>query len=240
MNRILIVEDDESISSPLIMFLKHNQFECTLLEDALNVVEKVKQLSPNLVVLDRMLPGGDGVEVCQQIREFSDVPVILLTAKSEEKDRLTGLESGADDYVCKPFSAPELILRIKAILKRSEKESEQQANQLIQLDESINSLVAITPHRNKHSVELTPVECALMRLFLNSPNKVVTREIIKASVYKDHRVVSDRTIDSHVSKLRKKVDKLALAASSKNNHVFIHSVYGTGYKYTPKLLLEDN
>ncbi|MFC4700237.1 response regulator [Glaciecola siphonariae] len=223
MTHVLVVEDEVSIANALKAFLKHEGFECTVLHSALDVTEIVKRYKPDLVVLDIMLPGGDGLEICKELREQTNAPIILLTARASEKDRLIGLQAGADDYVCKPFSAPELVLRIKAILRR--------AAPNVDICNSSNALVLDSERQqarfNKSAVDLTKVEYLLLQTFLSTPNRIYSRSQLMSIIYSDNRVVSDRTVDSHVSKLRKKIQSIS------EEFELIIAVYGSGYKYAP-------
>ncbi len=219
--RILIVEDESKISSLLSDYLTASGFESTVLNNGTVVVPWVREHKPDLVLLDLLLPGRDGMEVCRELRTFSNVPVIMVTAKIEEIDRLLGLELGADDYICKPFSPREVVARVKAVLRRTRGVQVPQAEEL-----------ALDEHRYKamlrnRDLELTAVEFKLLQLLAGSPGRIYNRQQIMQHIYPDDRFVSDRTIDSHVKKLRKKIEEIAPDAD------LIHSVYGVGYKYEP-------
>lgn len=221
MQHILIVEDERSIAEAVRTFLNHAGFHCTLLGTAVDVVPTVERYRPDLIVLDVMLPGGDGIELCRQIREISEVPIIMLTAKTEEAERLQGLEAGADDYVCKPFSAPELVLRVKAILRRRGAVSRKNPKHL-QLDANTQEAKL-----GEVVINLTTLEFALLSTLSANPNRIYSRDAIMNLIYPDHRIVSDRTVDSHVSNLRKKLKLLS------PHHELISGVYGSGYKFSP-------
>lgn len=216
--RILIVEDEPKLASLLNDYLQSNGYTTDCLVDGSQVVPSIRENMPSLVLLDIMLPGTDGMEVCREIRRFSDVPIIMLTARVEEIDRLLGLELGADDYICKPFSPREVVARVKAVLRRS-----QGGISLIQelmLDESRNMAVL-----KGQSLDLTVVEFQLLKLLASDPGRIFTRNQLIDKIYHDHRIVSDRTIDSHIKKLRRKISD-ALPGQE-----FIQSVYGIGYKF---------
>jgi two-component system response regulator BaeR len=219
---IMIIEDEAPIAEAVKRFLNHDGFHCTILNNGLEAVELVTRYQPDLIILDVMLPGGDGMEICRTLRQTTSVPIVLLTARISESDRLEGLQAGADDYVCKPFSAPELVLRVKAILRRGNgRDSWSDSDALI--------LNAETQHAclGTNTVELTTVEFALMSTLVEKPNRIFSRDKLMSVIYKDNRIVSDRTVDSHISKLRKKINAMA------EQDELIVSVYGAGYKYTP-------
>jgi two-component system response regulator BaeR len=217
MMNILIVEDDLEIADSLNMFLHASGFDTEHLASGEKVIETVKDSKPDLILLDVMLPNVDGVTCCKRIREFSDVPIIIMTAKVEEIDRLIGLEAGADDYVCKPFSAMELILRIKAILKRSNKNSSQ--NEFMLNHETYQVFY------QNNVAELTHVEFSLFNLLYSRPRQIFSRNQILDLAYPDSHDISDRTIDTHIKNIRNKVKQLGVENS------VIDSVYGVGYKY---------
>ena len=221
---ILIIEDEEKIAQILVEFLALEGFSASVLSEGSDAVETVKRMAPTAIILDRMLPGIDGLTICKTIRTFSMVPIIMLTARVDEIDRLIGLEAGADDYVCKPFSAREVVARIQVILRRTRFHSES-------LDES-NSLVFrhieldIARFRcicNGESIELTPVEFRLLKTLMTKPGVVYSRDQLMEMAYDDGRVVSNRTIDSHMKNLRQKLTAPNLLCP-------IHAVYGIGYK----------
>lgn len=225
--QILIVEDEQSIAEILAKFAQREGFLSKVLNEGSGVVEYIMQNHVDMLVLDIMLPNKDGLTICREVREFSDIPIILLTAKVNEAERLKGLKAGADDYVCKPFSAPELMLRIKAILKRSanlptHNRVASLVESALKIDEE-QMIVVI----NDNSAPLTMVEIALLKLLSNAPNRVYSRDTIMDKIYSDFRVVSDRTVDSHISKLRKKLNNLS------PDHEYLCSVYGAGYKFIP-------
>jgi two-component system response regulator BaeR len=217
--KILIVEDEEKLAALLHDYLRQNGFDAHRLSNGLEVVTWVREHSPNLILLDLMLPGRDGIEICKNIRTFSSVPIIMVTARVEEIDRLLGLELGADDYICKPFSPREVVARVKSVLRRSGSEQTIQANGLI-LDES-RYRATLTGN----DLDLTAVEFKLLQFLVASPGRIYSRQQLMDQIYHDQRTVSDRTIDSHIKKLRKKIASVDPAVE------LIHSVYGVGYKF---------
>jgi len=160
------------------------------------------------------------MSICKEFRKTSDVPIILMTALVEEVDRLLGLESGADDYVCKPFSLREMVARVKAILRRTQKTRLAEANDRVAVD-----LTSARVTIDGEDCKLTAVELKLLDVLYNKPGQIFNRTQLMNLIYPDGRIVSDRTIDSHVKKLRQKLDSL------KAGEPFIHSVYGLGYKF---------
>ena len=225
-SRILIVEDEDKIAQILVDYLKNDGFETQVLNTGLDAVETVKTTEPDLVILDLMLPEKDGVSICREVRQFSNVPIMMLTAKVDEVDRLIGLELGADDYVCKPFLPREVVARVKTILRRAQ--STQSTNDSIGKQLSYRSITLQCDRYvcliSNQRVELTPVEFRLLQTLMSSPGRVFSRDVLIQSSYSDGRVVSDRTVDSHVKNLRKKVSAVT------GSEELIHSIYGVGYK----------
>lgn len=219
--RILLVEDEAKLTVLLSDYLKASNFDVSILYEGTGVVAWVREQRPDLILLDLMLPGRSGVEVCKEIRSFSSVPIIMVTAMVEEIDRLLGLELGADDYVCKPFSPREVVARVKAVLRRAHDGQTYQAQGLV-LDK--NSYRASLHGRN---LGLTAVEFKLLQLLVEHPGRIFNRKQIMESIYQDDRFVSDRTVDSHIKKLRRKIEVVDPQAT------LIHSVYSVGYKYEP-------
>jgi len=219
---ILIVEDEQDLAEILSDYLISENFNTTLIGDGEAALSAIRNHSWDLVILDLMLPKLDGLSVCREVRKHSQVPIIMTTAKVEEIDRLLGLEVGADDYICKPFSPREVVARVKAVLRRSNSSSEP-SNNLLQLNKD-----ALSVSINNQNVELTSIEFRMLETLANNRHKVVSRDLLLKNAYTDHRVVSDRTMDSHITKLRKKLQQI-------HAQEIIHSVYGVGYR----LQIED-
>lgn len=217
-NRVLIVEDEPKLASLLSDYLQSSGYKTETIMDGLQVIPALKLNMPSLMLLDVMLPGKDGMEICKEVRRFSEIPIIMLTARVEEIDRLLGLELGADDYICKPFSPREVVARVKAVMRRS-RGGVIQSEELV-LDESRNTAIL-----KGQTLDLTVVEFQLLKLLASDPGRIFTRNQLIDRIYHDHRIVSDRTIDSHIKKLRRKISD-ALPGQE-----FIHSVYGIGYKF---------
>ena len=226
MERILIVEDEPKIADLLQKYLQNANFQTDWLANGTEVSTWVKAHSPALILLDVMLPGKDGLSVCKDIRQFSGIPIIMLTARVEEIDRLLGLELGADDYICKPFSPREVVARVKAVLRRWES-----VTHASQTDTAPGALVLerdrLIVRSGQAEVSLTLVEFELLEILYKQPGRIFGRDQLMSKVYSDNRIVSDRTIDSHIKKLRKKLSDIA------PDQEWIHSVYSVGYKFEP-------
>lgn len=217
---ILVVEDEKKLATLLIDYLLQAGFSASHLANGLEVVPQVREEGPDLILLDLMLPGQDGLEICKEIRTFSNVPIIMITARVEEIDRLLGLELGADDYICKPFSPREVVARVKAVLRRSDNGATIQAEGLL-LDES---RYQATLHGN--DLDLTTVEFKLLAYLAANPGRIYSRSQLMERIYLDDRIVNERTIDSHIKKLRHKISEAV------PEEELIRSVYGVGYKFS--------
>ncbi|MDD2864477.1 MAG: response regulator [Methylococcales bacterium] len=218
--KILIVEDEAKLAALLTDYLTHEGFESHWLNDGLNVVEWVKQHAPDLILMDIMLPHRDGISLCKEIREFSNVPLFLITARIGETDRLKGLEIGADDYICKPYSVKEVVARIKAIFRRLQNFSTQ-----------LPVVAGFSLDKEKlHAyyegvlLDLTLSEFRILAALLDKCGKVYSRATLLDVLHEDERDISDRTVDTHVKNLRHKLQKIA------GEKEIIQSVYGVGYK----------
>jgi two-component system response regulator BaeR len=219
--RILVVEDEPKLAALLRDYLAAEGYAPQLFASGEGVVDAVRADPPALVLLDLMLPGVDGLTVCRGIRAFSTVPVIMLTARVDEIDRLLGLEIGADDYVCKPFSPREVVARVRAQLRRArEWNGAQQPSAGLLLDEA-----RFEARLDGARLDLTPVEFRLLCALARVPGRVLSRAQLLDVIYADHRVVSDRTVDSHVKNLRRKL------AAARPGRELLHAVYGVGYRY---------
>lgn len=218
MYKILIVEDDITIAEQVSKFLKYEGFQVNILHSGLHAVETIKNNSFDLLILDLMLPDKNGVTCCQEIRTFSEIPIVMLTAKVEEIERIIGLQAGADDYICKPFSAQELVLRIKAILKRIAPQ------QVLTNSLQLNTENFVLSYQNKE-VALSHIEFSLLNLLYQKPSRIYSRQQMIDLAYPDDRGISDRAVDSQIKNIRKKIETLGLEGS------IIESVYGAGYRY---------
>lgn len=218
---VLIVEDEPKIARLLEDYLRQSHHETYWLGEGDTVDLWCKANNPDIVLLDLMLPGKDGLTVCRELRTHSQVPIIMVTARVDEIDRLLGLELGADDYICKPFSPREVVARVKALLRRVEMIEANPAEiyrGLVIDDERFSATI------DGRAIELTPVEFRLLALLASQPGRVFSRDQLMNRIYVDGRVVSDRTVDSHVKNLRQKIQ------DSTGSDDFIRSIYGVGYK----------
>ncbi len=217
---VLIVEDEPEIARLLLDYLEP-EFRTHWLDTGAGVVEWVRERQPDLLLLDLMLPARSGTQICRDIRAFSAVPIIMVTARVEEIDRLLGLELGADDYVCKPFYPREVVARAKRVLERHRTAGGDPSPTASPLDIDEDRFVADLDGR---PLELTPVEFRLLAALAARPGHVLSRGQLMDRIYPDRRVVSDRTIDAHVRNLRAKL--LAIRPDAE----LIQSVYGVGYR----------
>ena len=218
-SRVLVVEDDQKISDLLLIYLRAEGYEATPAYDGRDAVAQIAQRAPDVVVLDWMLPGLDGIGVCKAVRAFSDVPILMLTARVDELDRLLGLDTGADDYVCKPFAPREVVARVRALLRRA-------GGRVIALPQPW--LIEDASFRISwlgQWLPLTRIEFMIFRTILARPGRVFSRAQLLSSVHDSQRDISDRAIDTHVKNLRKKVQAVDPDSDC------IASVYGLGYRF---------
>jgi two-component system response regulator RegX3 len=223
---ILLVEDEESITTPLVEAHPRAGFDTEVSATAGESLALAERVKPDLVLLDVMLPDGSGFEVCRELRARSRVPIIMLTARGEEADRVAGLELGADDYVVKPFSARELVARVRAVLRRAAEAGERRAEGATEIGD-----VRIDPGRRSVSfrgdeLELSRKEFDLLRLLIENAGSVVTRERLIDEVWDTNWFGSTKTLDVHVSGLRKKLDDDAASPR------YIHTVRGVGFRFS--------
>jgi two-component system response regulator BaeR len=216
---ILVVEDEAKLAALLSDYLKASHFEVSTLYEGTGVDAWVREHKPDLILLDLMLPGRNGMEICKDIRSFSRVPIIMVTALVDEIDRLLGLELGADDYICKPFSPREVVARVKAVLRRVHDGQTYQAAGLMIDGHGYRAML------HGRNLDLTAVEFKLLQLLAENPGRIFNRQQIMDRIYRDDRFVNDRTIDSHIKKLRRKIEVVDPKA------MLIHSIYSVGYKF---------
>jgi two-component system response regulator BaeR len=216
---VLIVEDEVKIASLLQDYLRQSGYETDSLYNGSEVEGWLAENSTDIVLLDLMLPGKTGVDICKDVRKSSALPIIMITAKVEEIDRLLGLELGADDYICKPFSPREVVARVKAVLRRTDNTESLSDKGLVLDTQTYKATV------NGQNLDLTAVEFQLLKVLSDQPGRIFSRSLLVDKIYNDGRVVSDRTIDSHIKKLRKKI------ADVLPDVELIHSLYAVGYKF---------
>jgi DNA-binding response OmpR family regulator len=221
-SRILVVEDDARIADVMVKNLEAAGFECHTSSDGGNALADFARLKPALVVLDLGLPGLDGLEVTRRIRRDSDAPILVVTARTGESDKLLGLEIGADDYVTKPFSTAELVARVRALLRRSTGAVTERVLDLgpLRIDPARR-----TAERDGEPVTLTTLEFDLLYFLASRPGRVFSREALMEQVWGSDRVVDDRSIDSLVSRLRRKLE------SDPAEPRYIQTVWGAGYRF---------
>lgn len=217
--RVLIVEDEPSLAALLADTMGAEGYAVSVLAEGRSVVDWVRRNAPAIVLLDLNLPDGDGMGICRDIRAFSSVPLIMVTGRIEEMDRLRGLEIGADDYICKPFRPREVLARVRALLRRAVDWREARPAGVLSLDET-----RFEAHWKGIALDLTPVEFRLLQALGQRPGRVLSRAQLLDAIYADDRVVSDRTVDSHIKNLRRKI------AECSGGDDPLSSVYGVGYK----------
>lgn len=228
MARIIIAEDSEPIRSVVSEYLRLEEHEVLEFESGDGVVDAVRRREPELCILDLMLPGPSGFEIAKQVREFSKVPILFLTARDDEASRITGFEIGADDYVVKPFSPRELVLRVKAILRRAVDHGidDDNGGEVIRADLGESRLIVQFARRrallDDNELTLTNTEWRILELFLRHPDQVVSRDMLMADVLEYADVTNSRTVDSHIKNLRAKMDRAP----------WIETVRGVGYRFT--------
>lgn len=222
---VLIVEDDPHALELVRLYLDQDGHQVLVARDGIEGLRLAREAAPDLIVLDLMLPGIDGTEVCRQVRQESNVPIIMVTARVEEEDRLTGLEMGADDYITKPFSPRELAARVRVVLRRTAREQSERTQDELKHGSITVNIPHGTVHRDSTAIRLTPTEFRLLVLLMGDPGRIFSRELIIDRVFGYDFDGFDRTVDAHVSSLRRKLD------SAPGEPRYIHTVYGLGYKF---------
>ena len=222
---VLIVEDDPDTVRLVGLYLARDGHKVLAASDGLDGLRLAREARPDLVVLDLMLPKLDGMEMCRALREESDVPVVMLTARVEEEDRLTGLDIGADDYVTKPFSPKELAARVRAVLRRTAREGLEQGPSELEYGEVKIDLRRRAVYLRGEGLTLTPTEFRLLAMLVREPGRTFNREQIIDQVFGYDFDGFDRTVDAHVSNVRAKLGNGA------DSDRYIHTVYGVGYRF---------
>ena len=224
--RVLIVDDDVKIVELVRLYLARDGYHVITAYNGTDALKLARESHPDLLVLDIMLPGVNGLEICRILRAESPVPIILLTAKTTEQDRIVGLDLGADDYVTKPFSPRELAARVRAVFRRTSDNAEDTGPQELKF---ANLTVNFTRHEayiNQKPLKLTPVEFKLLGVFVREPNRVFSRTQLVEKVLGYDFDGFDRTIDVHILNLRRKLEQ------TPDQPQYIKTVYGSGYKFT--------
>lgn len=233
--RILIVDDDANIAELISLYLNKECYETKIVYDGEEALTALPSFAPNLILLDLMLPGIDGYQVCREVRMTSQVPIIMLSAKGEVFDKVLGLELGADDYIIKPFDSKELVARVKAVLRRYQASASQtvqtstvpkQQGNFVEYPDLIVNLTNYSVLYKGHSVEMPPKELELLYFLAASPNQVFTREQLLDHIWGYEYIGDTRTVDVHIKRLREKIKDHANWA--------LTTVWGIGYKFEVK------
>jgi two-component system, OmpR family, response regulator BaeR len=227
---IFVVEDEPRLAQLVRDYLHAAGYPTRLFDNGLAVEPAVRAQAPALILLDLRLPGGDGLSICRALRTFSAVPIIMMTARVEEVDRLIGLEAGADDYICKPFSPREVVARVRAVLRRPAAWVERAPAAMAAPPASLGLVIDAEHHQARWDgqlLELTPVELRLLAALAAQPGRVFSRDQLLDKLHADQRALSDRTVDSHIKNLRRKLETV------RPGQELIRSIYGVGYKFEP-------
>ena len=230
--RILIVDDDENIAELISLYLTKECYETKIVYDGEEALKVFPSFKPNLILLDLMLPGIDGYQVCRELRASSQVPIIMLSAKGEIFDKVLGLELGADDYMIKPFDSKELVARVKAVLRRyqaaptSSAPASSQQGDFVEYPDLIVNLTNYAVTYKGHSIEMPPKELELLYFLASSPNQVFTREQLLDHIWGYEYIGDTRTVDVHIKRLREKIKD--------NDNWSLSTVWGIGYKFEVK------
>lgn len=223
--KLLVVDDEQTMVRSLSTLLGEEGYEVVVAMDGPKALEAARTERPDLVVLDVMLPGLDGMEVCRQIRTWSAVPIIMLTAKTEETDKVVGLEVGADDYVTKPFSPRELVARIKANLRRAQMQAQQAQEERLQVGDVLMDIGSRQVTVRGKPVELAPKAFELLRVLMSHPGRVLGRDLLLNQVWGEDFFGDTRTLDVHIRWLREKIER------NPSKPEFIQTSHGVGYRF---------
>lgn len=227
--KILIVDDDNNIAELISLYLTKECYDTKIVNDGEEAVREFHSFQPNLILLDLMLPGMDGYQVCREIRHDSDVPIIMLSAKGEVFDKVLGLELGADDYIIKPFDSKELVARVKAVLRRYQPTSSaapKPTGKYVEYPDLVINLTNYSVLYKNHTVDMPPKELELLYFLASSPNQVFTREQLLDHIWGYEYLGDTRTVDVHIKRLREKIKDHESWA--------ISTVWGIGYKFELK------
>lgn len=228
--KILIVDDDENIAELIALYLTKECFDTKIVNDGESALSSFETYEPNLILLDLMLPGIDGYQVCREIRTKSNTPIIMLSAKGEVFDKVLGLELGADDYIEKPFDSKELVARVKAVLRRSapaKQEASHTDSKIVEYPDLVVNLSDYSVMYNGNYLDMPPKEIELLFFLASQPNQVFTREQLLDHIWGYEYVGDTRTVDVHIKRLREKI----------NDHEQwrLHTVWGVGYKFEARI-----
>ena len=232
--KILIVDDDENIAELISLYLVKECFDTEIVTNGLDALESFKTYQPNLILLDIMLPGMDGYEVCQEIRKSSNVPIIMLSAKGEVFDKVLGLKIGADDYIMKPFDSNELVARVRAVLRRFQPVTQtavtdsSRSGEFVEYSNLNINLTNYTVTYCRKNIEMPPKELELFYFLASNTNQVFTREQLLDKIWGYDYIGDTRTVDVHIKRLREKLP------NSADNNWSITTVWGIGYKFEAK------
>ncbi len=221
--KIMIVDDDNNIAELIYLYLTKECFECKIVNDGEAALKQFHTFQPNLILLDLMLPGIDGYQVCRELRRKSNVPIIMLSAKGEIFDKVLGLELGADDYMIKPFDSKELVARVKAVLRRFQPTTEKPKGKFVEYPNLVINLTNYSVIYNGEHIDMPPKELELLYFLASSPNQVFTREQLLDHIWGYEYIGDTRTVDVHIKRLREKIKDRA--------NWSISTVWGIGYKF---------
>ncbi len=232
--KILIVDDDNNIAELISLYLMKECFDTMIVEDGEQALEQFTQYQPNLILLDLMLPGIDGYQVCREIRRTSNVPIIMLSAKGEVFDKVLGLELGADDYMIKPFDSKELVARVKAVLRRAQAQAAslvtslpaENVGEYVEYPDLLINLTTYSVIYKGKNIDMPPKELELLYFLASSPNQVFTREQLLDHIWGYEYVGDTRTVDVHIKRIREKIHD--------NEYWSISTVWSIGYKFGVK------
>lgn len=223
MTKILVVDDEQKIIQITSDYLETAGYAVLIAADGISALRVVDESQPDLVILDLGLPGMDGLDVCRELRKKSDLPIIILTARGEESDKLIGLELGADDYITKPFSPKELVARVRAVLRRMEKSTSDE--EIFQVGKVRFDVLKMRLTIDDSAIELTPTEFELLLTLARQPGRIFTRSQLLDAIHGVSFDSYERAIDAHIKNIRRKIE------SDPRQPMYVLTVYGVGYKF---------
>jgi DNA-binding response OmpR family regulator len=223
--KVLVIDDEKLIVKGIKFSLEQDGMEVDTAYDGESALQSMEENEYDIVLLDLMLPNMDGLDVCQSIREFSDVPIMIITAKGEDMDKIMGLEYGADDYITKPFNILEVKARIKAILRRSMKDEPEESSKIMERGDIKLELAGRRVYICGNEVSLTAKEFDLLELMVGNPDKVFTREELLSTVWGSEYLGDERTVDVHIRRLREKIEEVPAEPR------YVHTKWGVGYYF---------